>query len=137
MKRIPSFLLFLCMAAPALAADKPVGGSTGGIFHILLVLILVLGLMVGAAWLLKRFNATGTSSGSDIRIIGGVSVGNRERIMVVEVADQWIVVGVTASNINALSTMPKQETRPQQDAPTLSNNFAVKLKQLIEKRNAK
>lgn len=137
MRAIHVFLLLLTTCASTWAADKPVGGSTGGIFQILFVLILVLGLMMGAAWLLKRFNAGGTTSGGGIKIVGGVSVGSRERIMVVEVADQWIVVGVTSANISALSTMPKQETHQQQGMPVVTNHFAAKLKQFIEKRNAR
>ncbi|RJX34175.1 MAG: flagellar biosynthetic protein FliO [Oxalobacter sp.] len=129
-------LLLLAMSAHAMAADKPVHSSTGGIFQILIVLLLVLGLMVGAAWLLKKFNASGISSPGGIKIVGGVAVGNRERIMVVEVADQWIVVGVTSTHINALSTMPRQETLPSDGLP-INNRFADRLKQLIEKRNAK
>lgn len=120
-----------------MAADKPMPSSTGGIFQIIIVLILVLGLMVGAAWLMKRFNSSGISSPGNIKIVGGVAVGNRERIMVVEVGDQWIVVGVTSTNINALSTMPKQDLPQQAGMPNMSNHFASKLKQLIEKRNVK
>ncbi len=119
----------------AFAAEKPIPSSAGGIFQIILVLILVLGLMIGAAWLLKKFNASGIRSAQGVKVIGGVHVGNRERIIIVEVADQWIVVGVTPTNITALSTMPKQEAPPSEGGHTLPNNFASKLKQLIEKKN--
>ena len=104
------FILLLAASFPVMAADQAIPSSSGGIFQILFVLILVLGLMVGAAWILKRFNSSGISSPGGIKIIGGVTVGNRERIMVVEVADQWIIVGVTSTNITSLSTMPKQDT---------------------------
>ena len=129
------FLLTTGTLHHALAADKPTPSAGGGILQVILVLVLVLGLMVGAAWLLKRFNAAGMKAQGGIKIIGGVPVGSRERIMVVEVADQWIVVGVTSNNITALSTMPRQVLPPSQDAPGVPNHFASKLKQLLEKRN--
>jgi flagellar protein FliO/FliZ len=42
-------------------------------------------------------------------MVGALSLGGRERIMVVEVGDQWIVVGASPGRVNALATMPKQE----------------------------
>jgi flagellar protein FliO/FliZ len=128
-------LLGIC--TPAFADDQPGSASSGGMFQVLVILILVLGLMLAAAWLLKKFNATGVNTGSTVKIISGIAVGNRERIMVIEVADQWIVVGVTASNINALATMPRQEIPAQTETPNLSANFANRLKQFIDKRNGK
>lgn len=70
-------------------------------------LIIVLALMLGAAWLFKKINPTALGNKLPVKVVGGVSVGNRERVMVVEVADQWIVIGVTATQINALTTMQK------------------------------
>jgi flagellar protein FliO/FliZ len=135
----PKYLLTLLLGAcaPAIANDQSGASSTGGLLQVLVVLFLVLGLMVAAAWLLKKFNATGVASGSTIKIISGVAVGNRERIMVIEVADQWIVIGVTTSNINLLSTMPKQINTSPIEEQGVSGNFASRLKQFIEKRNVK
>lgn len=121
-------------SALAYAADQP-ASSAGGMFQMLFGLIIVLGVMIGAAWLLKRSGVAGNPAGSVIRVVGGVSVGNRERILVVEVADEWIVVGVTPSNINALSTMPRQELPASQYSGPVPANFAAWLKQTIEKRN--
>ena len=137
MRTILFLFALLAIYTPAIANDQPVATSTGGGFQVLMILILVLGLMIAAAWFLKRFNTTGVTSGGAIKIVGGIAVGSRERIMVVEVADQWIVVGVTASNINALATMPKQEETLQKQEFAVSNNFASRLKQFIEKRNGK
>lgn len=131
------FLVLAGISSAAIANDQSGASSTGGGFQVLMILILVLGLMVAAAWLLKKFNATGAISGGTIKIIGGVAIGNRERIMVVEVADQWIVVGVTASSISALATMPKQEVTPLPEDQASSNNFSSRLKQFIDKRNGK
>jgi flagellar protein FliO/FliZ len=73
-------------------------------------------------------------SSAAAKIVGGVSVGNRERVVVVEVADLWIVVGVAPGRVNALATMPRQKTAAGDDAPA-ANNFSSWMKQIIEKRN--
>ena len=121
----------------AIADDQSASASTGGFLQVLMILVLVLGLMMAAAWALKKFNASGAITGSTIKIIGGVAVGSRERIMVVEVADQWIVVGVTTTSINALATMPKQDITPSATDQVPLGGFAGRLKQFIENRNAK
>jgi flagellar protein FliO/FliZ len=124
-----------CFGAAAFAADQPAAASAGGLLQVLLGLVVVLGLMAGAAWLLKRLGVAKSAAGAPVRIVGGVSVSNREKIMVVEVGDQWIVVGVAPGRVSALSTMPRQEIAPAGDAAPITNNFSAWLKQTIEKRN--
>lgn len=134
-------LLPLLVAVPAWAqpASSPVMqvAPTGMILQAVFGLAVVLGLMAGAAWLLKRFNPIRTGHAGHIRIVGGVSVGSRERVIVVEVADQWIVVGVAPGNVNALATMPRQDVPDTGGTPTKegNRNFSSWLRQSIEQRN--
>jgi len=83
----------------------------------------------------RRLGLTRPTSASAVKIIGGASIGTRERIVLVEVADQWIVVGVAPGCVNALSTMPRQEVATTAAMETAPKNFAAWLKQTIEKRN--
>jgi flagellar protein FliO/FliZ len=65
-------------------------------------LLAVIGVILIAAWLLKRF---GTGRGGDsqrLRLIASRSVGNRERIVIMEIEDQWLVLGITPHSINCL-----------------------------------
>ncbi|KRB93328.1 flagellar biosynthetic protein FliO [Noviherbaspirillum sp. Root189] len=112
-------------------------GSAGNLLQVLVGLVIVLGLMAGAAWLLKRMGVAGAAGANVARVVGGVNVGNRERVLVVEVADQWIVVGVAPGRVSALSTMPKQENAPTSEPLPEQKNFATWLKQTIDKRNAR
>jgi flagellar protein FliO/FliZ len=128
-------LLLILIGSAARAADQPGPASAGNLLQVLFGLIVVLGLMAAAAWALKRFGAARMASGAPVKIIGGVAVGSRERIMVVEVADQWIVVGVAPGRISTLSTMPRQESAAAPAAPQLPKTFSAWLKQTIEKRN--
>lgn len=116
------------------AAVVPSATSAGNLLQVLLGLIVVLGLMALLAWVLRRFNAGKALGNSDIRIIGGVSVGTRERVVVVEIADQWIVVGVAPGRVNALATMHKQEVSVATDAVP-AKNFSNWLAQTLDKRN--
>ncbi|WP_292935008.1 flagellar biosynthetic protein FliO [Noviherbaspirillum sp.] len=124
----------LLLATPGFAAEQA-PASTGSLLQVSLGLAVVLALMAGAAWILKRIGLAGTGTNSVVKVIGGVSVGNRERVIVVEVADQWIVVGVAPGRVNALSSMPRQEISSAPDNAPAATNFAAWLKQTIEKRN--
>ncbi|WP_420477213.1 flagellar biosynthetic protein FliO [Noviherbaspirillum sp. ST9] len=135
-----SFLTIALLASlPARAAEEVAStastASAGSLIQVLFGLVVVLALMAGAAWMLKRMGMTSAGGNSVAKVIGGVSVGNRERVVVVEVGEQWIVVGVAPGRVNSLATMPRQETMPVATAADNSKNFAAWLKQTIDKRN--
>lgn len=127
----------ICSATIAGASEQTNNTPTSGLFQLVFGLILVLSLMAAAVWALKYFGIKPTIGGKNLRIIDGVNVGTRERILIVEAADQWIVVGVTPGRINALATMPKQETMPTIDNISGVKTFPEWLKQMLEKRNEK
>jgi flagellar protein FliO/FliZ len=57
---------------------------------------------------LKRWGGQFRSaSTAGMKVISGISVGTRERILLLEVGDTWLVVGVTASQIRTLHTLAK------------------------------
>lgn len=122
---------------PSTVASMPAPSPTGGLLQVLLGLIVVLGLMAALAWVLRRFNSAKGLGHADIRVIGGVSVGNRERVVVVEIADQWIVVGVAPGRVSAVATMQKQDVAiaTESDATPPAKNFSNWLAQTLEKRN--
>mgnify|MGYP003630650024 CR=1 FL=1 len=139
LRLITPILLSGLLSSAVLAADAVKPGShvpsqASNLMQVLFGLIAVLALMAVAAWLLRRFNVSKGLGGTNIRIIGGVSVGNRERVVVVEVADQWIVVGVASGSVTALTTMPRQEASIS-EAPAPTKNFSSWLAHTMAKRN--
>lgn len=126
-------LMLFALAADA-AEQRPVD-SVGNLLQVLVGLVVVLALMAGAAWTLKRLGVTKGVAGSVAKIVGGVSVGSRERILVVEVGEQWIVVGVAPGRVNALATMQRRETGVAPVAAPEAKNFSAWLKQVIDKRH--
>ncbi|HEX8883136.1 MAG TPA: flagellar biosynthetic protein FliO [Noviherbaspirillum sp.] len=122
--------------APAAATVTSAPSSAGSLLQVIFGLIVVLGLLAGALWVLKRVGGGRLAGGSVVKIVGGVSVGNRERVMVVEVADQWIVIGVAPGQVSKLADMPRQEQQQAGAALPGAPNFSAWLKQTIEKRNA-
>ena len=104
-------------------------------------LAVVLALVGGIAWLLKRYSGLrGTGSGL-IRIVGGAALGQRERIVVVEVGGTWVLVGVAPGQVRTLHTMPRVESpaadtsRKTAAAATAESGFATWLRRFAEIRS--
>lgn len=94
--------LMLAASPAARAADS----SAAGVASMLLSLVLILGLFVLAAWLLKRYMPQVGKSGP-VRVVSATMVGPRERVVVVEVEDTWLVLGVGGGQVRTLHTLPK------------------------------
>ena len=120
-------------AAAAVVAPAP---SPAGMLQVTFGLLVVVALLFAVAWSMKKMGAGKFAAAGAVKVVGGVSVGNRERILVVEVADQWIVVGIAPGSITALSTMPKQIGVELSPSLPLAKNFSAWLKQTIEQRQA-
>ena len=133
--RVFFLALSSCVAGAAQAAEQAGPASASSLLQVLLGLIVVLGLLAGTAWIIRRLGLARPSSASAVKVIGGASIGTRERVVLVEVADQWIVVGVAPGCVNALATMPRQEGFISDAPAPVAKNFSAWLKQTIEKRN--
>ncbi len=90
---------------PTAAVVEP--SFSAGLVQTLFGLIIVLALIWGAAWLLRRLNVGAPSASSAIRIVASQAVGQRERVVLVEIAEHWLVLGVAPGQVSALSTLPK------------------------------
>jgi flagellar protein FliO/FliZ len=127
--------------APQVALPASNGPGAAGLLQTIFALLLVLGLLIGLAWLLKRYGPKPGGGLANLRVVGALNLGGRERIMVVEVGDQWIVVGAAPGRVNALHTMPRQDVdlgagtgAAQGSMP--ATRFADWLKNTMDKRNA-
>lgn len=122
---------FRALAETALPGTP--GISAGTMLQTGLGLLLVFGLLFLAAYLLRKFNpGHGFGRTGPLRIVGGLMIGSRERVVLLEVGDVWLVVGVSPSQIRTLHTMPKGDV---QQAPSDEKPFGQWLKQMIERKN--
>ena len=100
-----------------------------------LSLLFVIGLLFLAAYLLRRFGSGyGFGKTGPMKIVGGLMISARERIVLVEVGDDWIVVGIVPGQIKTLHTLPKGELPV---ANHMEKPFGQWLKQMTERNNEK
>jgi flagellar protein FliO/FliZ len=131
-------LLNASLAMAQSAAPAPplpaVGVSTSAFIQGLIGLIVIIGLLLVTLAALKRWGGQfGGVSTTGMKVISGLSVGARERILLVEVGDTWLVVGVTASQIRTLHTLPKNAL-PALAAPENKPAFAQWLSTVMERK---
>lgn len=112
--------------------------SAGSIVQLLVGLAIVLALVGAVAWLLKRISTFRAPGSGLIRVLAGVAVGQRERIVLVEVGGTWLLVGVAPGQVSTLHSMPKTESDTAPQAPSLTpeiTGFATWLRRITERRS--
>ena len=71
----------------------------------LTALAVVVALLMVLPWFFRKVLGRKVLGSSVAKIVGGVSLGTRERLLVVEVGARWIVVGVAPGRVNALANI--------------------------------
>jgi flagellar protein FliO/FliZ len=89
----------------ALAQASKLPENEGAPLKVIFGLSVVLATIAGLAWLMKKFGQTKLSQQSIAKIVGGVNVGPREKVIVVEVAGRWLVVGVANGSVNPIANL--------------------------------
>ncbi len=106
-------------------------GPTGpDIVQTMLALAAVLALIWGCAWVMRRIQRPGGAGSAAMNIRGQLAVGARERVVLIEVGDQWIVTGVAPGNVRALAVMPRPDDVPQSNEPIPPADFRTLLARL-------
>lgn len=131
-----ALLAALPVLAHAADAPAPAVSAAGSLLQVFIGLIAVLLLIAATAWVAKRFGVMRGGASGLLQVVASASVGTRERVVVVEVGESWLVVGVAPGSVNALATLPRGEA-PAAAAPTLNNAFAARLAQLVGDKREK
>ncbi len=91
-------------AAAGKAATTPaMPGLAGTAF----ALVLVVGLIIGLGWIVRRMPGTALRPMEGLRVVTSLPIGQRERAVVVEVDGTQLLLGVTAHSINVLHKLDK------------------------------
>lgn len=137
MKRLSPYLfhaLLLSLLANPANAVEALPSASGSIVQMLLGLAVVIAcLFVGLA-ALRRLQANRPAIAGALKVLGATSVGPRERVVLVSVGKQVLVLGVAPGRVTALHTLSQDEF-PMAAEPTLvSNDFAARLRGFMERR---
>ena len=114
---------------PAVAPPDPVGA--GGMAQVVLGLLFVIAMIVGVAWLTRRFGNFQTDASGALRVLGGLSMGPRERVVLVQVGDKQLLLGVAPGRVSTLHVLDKPLALVTPTGPA-NDSFAARLASLLK-----
>jgi flagellar protein FliO/FliZ len=141
-KKVLGALLGAALAMPiSVLAAEPVAtaavpavssGVAGQLTQLVFGLLLVLGLIFLLAWLLRRVQQAGPAGkGQVIEIVGSRALGPRDRLMLVQVGNEQILLGLSPGSITALHVLKEPVQVPSTEKPT--PEFAQRLLEMLGK----
>lgn len=97
-------------------------------------LCLVLILFFCFIFLVRRVNRYSTLGASQLSVLAGVSLGTREKVVLMKVGNKQVLLGVTPGRIQTLMTLEGEDClgQPEQNQSNEHNNFAEKLQQAFQ-----
>lgn len=119
--------------APAATSAAP-GGLGGQLLQLVLGLGLVVGLIFFLAWLLRRVQGAAPRGGQVIEIIGSRAIGPRDRLLLVQVGKEQILLGHSPGSIEALHVLAEPVEVPA-SARQATPEFALRLMELMGKHH--
>jgi flagellar protein FliO/FliZ len=114
----PLALLSLGLCPQFVLAAKPGEAvGAGSIVQLVFGLLVVLAAIALGAFLLRRLGKFSGPAGGALRILGGVSLGARERVVLMQVGDQQLLLGVAPGRVQTLHVLARPVAV---DSPTLA-----------------
>ena len=100
------------------------------LWQLTLGMVAVLGLIMGIAWLLKRSGRFQMGAGGGLRVLGGLSMGTRERVVLLQVGETQLLLGVAPGRVQTLHVLEQ----PLDAGKTVTGpGFSEQLGRLLKK----
>ena len=128
--------MLLLAPLPVLAAEPartPMASADvgGQLVQLMLGLLVVVGLIFALAWLLRRVQQVGPRGNQAIKLVASQVLGPRDRLLLVQVGGEQILLGLSAGRITPLHVLKEPVTLPEGEPAT--PEFAQRLMELLGK----
>ncbi len=131
-------IIFLYSISPVFSAaeiEPKQAVNTVSYEHVLnwsLGLIVVLSLFFACVWFMKKMGALPINTKDGMRVVSGLSLGMREKLVLVQVGEKQLVLGVSPGRVEKLLVLEGKDTLYQQDkVKNTEADFSQKLKQIM------
>ena len=119
-------------AAAGEAAAATLPGSTNPVgpeevLHVFLALLLILGLIVMVAWLMRRYVTLPAGRSGALRMLAAISVGQRERVVLVQAGETQLLIGIAPGQVRTLHVFDKPVLLADGHPPAGGDRFAERL----------
>ncbi|MCL4747541.1 MAG: flagellar biosynthetic protein FliO [Burkholderiaceae bacterium] len=106
---------------------------TASMLPSLIAFAAVLLMIPAALWLARRAQGLRQGGSNALAVVGGLTVGPRERIAVVRAAGSYLVVGITGQSMTLLATL---DDWPVETTPAASASAFASLLNRVQHGNA-
>lgn len=137
-KRLSSVVLVavaMGVTSKAVASqESPALNTSGSPFDLATTLgslVLVILIILGLAWVLKRMKVPSLVNQQGLKIVRQIPVGTKERIAIVQAGEEQFLVGITSQSIQLISKLETPLTEDDLSQPA----FAAQLSKLMKKPN--
>jgi flagellar protein FliO/FliZ len=128
------FFWFTDCLAEGADISKPVARAvvSGNILNWSLGLLIVLSVFFLCMWGARKLTGLTVNGTEQMRIVGGLSLGMREKVILVQVGKKQLVLGVTPGRINTLHVLEDGDCLGKTKAIDTESGFAQKLMQALK-----
>jgi len=140
-KIITAWLMFwwfpACFAVPGADVPKQTVRtvSSGDMLHWGMALLIVLAIFFFCVWGMRKLSGMSAGGTEKMRIIGGLSLGMREKVILLQVGKKQLVLGVTPGRIDALHVLEGDDCLTN-EPPSIGKDsgFSAIVQQVIKGR---
>src|SRR5690606_39085440 len=100
-------------------------------------LVAVLAAILGLAWLLRRFGNFSRLAPGSLRVLAAVSLGGRERAVLLQAGGKQLVLGVAPGRVETLCVLENSDivpVEPGMPADKAEASFAERLNEMMRRR---
>lgn len=99
-------------------------------------LLAVLAVIFTLAWLLRRFGSFSRLAPGSFRVLAAVSLGSRERVVLLQAGGKQLVLGVAPGRVETLCILENSEIiSVESGMPSAEASFAERLRELTGRRS--
>lgn len=97
--------------AQALAERSPLpaGELAGNLVQMVIGLAIVIALLIACLWLIRHLSAPRGSAAATIKVLGATALGPRERLVLVRIGEEVLVLGVAPGRVSTLHRMSAED----------------------------
>ena len=138
-KLINSLIIFFTLIPTTALAEKEIlkpasveAFSLMGALNMTMGLVVVIALILGLAWVLKKYGRLPSHNLVDMKVLGGLSLGTREKAILIEVDNKRLLVGVTPGHIQTLYVL--DDHCADSNIDSAADSFESKFEEVLEKQ---
>ena len=110
----------------------PPGVSGNDFWKVILGLLFVIGCILLLSFFVKKIHGIGLTNHSFFQVISGVSLGSKERLLLVKAGEEYLLIGVSPGRVNKVHDFGKTLNLPEKER----KKFASVLQEKLAKSNS-